>query len=74
MPTIGRTYRLTTATLAIIKLDGQNHPTTVPAGAVIKVVGGPLNGNRLVDVEWEDKTVMMFAPDIRERCFRLEEA
>jgi hypothetical protein len=73
MPTNGRTYRLTTATLAIIKLEGQNHPTTVPTGAVIKVLGGPLNGSRLVDVEWEDKTVMMFTTDIRERCVRLEE-
>jgi hypothetical protein len=37
------------------------------------VLGGPLNGNRLVDVEWKDKTVMMFTTDIRERSVRLEE-
>jgi hypothetical protein len=74
MPTRGRRYRLTTATLAIVKLEGQNHPTTVPTGAVIKVADGPLNGNRLVDVKWEDKTVMMFATGIRERCVMLEEA
>jgi hypothetical protein len=74
MSACGRSYRLTTKTFAIIKLEGQNHPTTVPNGAVIKVLSGSLNGNRLVNVEWEDKTAMMFTTDIRERCVKLEEA
>jgi len=33
----------------------------------------PLDGNRLVDVYWNGKTVMMFTTDIRERSVRLEE-
>jgi hypothetical protein len=37
------------------------------------VVNGPLNGNRLVDMTWDGKTIMMFASDIRERGVRLEE-
>ena len=69
----GNRYRLNTPTLAIVKIDGQQSPVTVPSGAVVKVVDGPLNGNRLVDVNWEGKTVMMFTTDIRERCMRLEE-
>ena len=72
MPMRGQRYRLQTATLAIINLDGQNHPTTVPSGAIVKVVDGPLDGNRLVDVIWDGKTVMMFTTDIRERCVKLE--
>ena len=73
MPRPGHRYRIQIATLAIINHDGQNHPTTVPSGAIVKVVDGPLDGNRLVDVNWEGKTVMMFTVDLRERGVRLEE-
>ena len=31
------------------------------------MVDGPLDGHKLVDVEWEGKRVMMFALDLRER-------
>jgi hypothetical protein len=68
----GQSYRLKESTLAIIAIDGRNHPTTVPTGAIIKLVDGPLDGNRLVDVAWDGKTVMMFATDIRERGVKLE--
>jgi len=72
MPIRGQRYRLNTPTLAIVEIDGQHSPVTVPNGAVVKVVDGPLDGNRLVDVNWDGKTVMMFTTDIRERCVRLE--
>jgi len=42
-------------------------PYDVPTGAVVKLVERPLNGNHLVDVEWEGKAVMMFTTNIRER-------
>ena len=71
MPTHGQRYRLNTPTLAIIKQNGQNRPTTIPPGAVVKVIDGLLDGNRLVDVKWDGKTVMMFTTDIRERCEQL---
>ncbi len=67
MPIRGQRYRLKTPTLAIINQDGQNRPITIPHGAVVKVIDGPLDGNRLVDVKWDGKTVMMFTTDIRER-------
>jgi hypothetical protein len=71
MPIRGQRYRLNTPTLAIIKQDGQNRPTTIPLGAVVKVMDSPLDGNHLVDVRWDGKTVMMFTTDIRERCEQL---
>ena len=73
MPALGYSYRLKIPTLAIIKVDGQNQSITVPSGAIVKVVSGPLNGNRLVDMTWDGKTVMMFASDVRERGVRLED-
>jgi len=73
MPVRRQRFRLNTPTLAIIQHDGQNYPTTIPNGAVVKVLAGPLDGNRLVDVMWGGKAVMMFTTDIRERCVRLED-
>ena len=73
MPMRGRRYRLNTPTLEIVKTDSQHSPVTVPNGAVVKVVDAPLDGNRLVDVYWNGRTVMMFTTDIRERSVRLEE-
>jgi len=69
----GQRYRLQTPTLAIINLDERNHPATVPSGAIVKVVNGPLDGNQLVDVTWDGKTVTMFTTDIHERCVRMED-
>jgi len=36
-------------------------------GAVIKIVAEPSNGNGMVDVNWEDRIVEMFAVDVEVR-------
>jgi hypothetical protein len=82
----GQRYLLKTPTLAIASEDKHNRPVTkysvtlfgsitelIPLGAVLRVVDGQLNGNRLVDVEWEGRIVMMFTTDIRERCEQLDD-
>ena len=60
-------YRIKSPTLAILEQASQKLPLTIPLNATIRVLNGPLDGNKLVDVEWEGKTVMMFTTDIRER-------
>ena len=66
----GQHYRLKTPTLAILACaDDPEHkiPMTIPQGGVVEVVETDLNGNRLVDVRWEDKLGMMFTTDLRTR-------
>ena len=64
----GECYRVNTPTLAILNLqNGKRIPRTVPKGAVVTVVNGPLDGTRLVDVEWDGEMLMMFTLDLRER-------
>lgn len=63
----GECYRLKTPTLAIMVQEGQRIPVTIPLGGVVKLVDGPLNGERLVDVEWEAKPLLMFSVDPRDR-------
>jgi hypothetical protein len=73
MPQRSERFRVNIATLAIFNHDGESLPIRVPTGALVKLVNGPLDSSRLVNVKWEDKTVMMFATDIREHCAKLED-
>jgi hypothetical protein len=64
---VGKRYRLRTPTLAIMEHDGHRLPVTVPLGGVVQVIAGPVHGERLVDVEWEGKPLLMFAVDLHAR-------
>jgi len=46
----------------------------VPTDDIVTVKGGPLNGSRLVDVQWNGRTATMFASDLRERAEQVREA
>jgi hypothetical protein len=72
MPT--ETYRVRETALAIFSTAGERIPITLPINAIIVLVNGPLDGNRLVDVTWEGKILMMFTQDMRDRCDLLEPA
>jgi len=64
--TKGPTYRLTCSIFAILSPpDGSRHPVTIPENSSVLVIGGPLNGNRLVEVHWEDRQFLAFTADLR---------
>jgi hypothetical protein len=64
---IGR-YRITNPTLALFHEDGRHDVAhTVPTGAFI-TVDSAFDGEKLVKVTWDGKTVMMFAADLRVRA------
>ncbi len=60
-------YRLHAPTLAILTTAGKRVPVAVPKNAIVTVKAGPLDGTRLMDVEWDGELVMMFPVDLRER-------
>ena len=63
----GEYHRLSKSTLAIMSpTNGKRIPVTVPKGAVVKVVNGPLDGTRLGYLEWDGETIMMFTVNVRE--------
>ena len=64
---IGERFRMKSPTLAIMAQDGAKIPVMIPKGAEVEILDGPLNGNRLVDVRWEGKSIMVFTNDIRDR-------
>jgi hypothetical protein len=65
---VSETYILHEAILAIhSEKDLPRIPVMIPIGAKVTLTNGPLDGLRMVDVRWENKTVMMFTSDLRER-------
>lgn len=71
---IGERYKLHAPALAIMTTsEGQRIPVTIPKNATVAVKAGPLDGTRLIDVEWEGHLVMMFTVDLRERGARIHD-
>ncbi len=69
---IGESYKLHSPTLAIMTTpEGKRIPVTVPKNAIVTVKDGPLDGTRLIDVEWDGELVMMFTLDLRQRAERI---
>ncbi len=64
---MGHKLRLNTPTLGIHTIDGQRSTVSIPSGALITVPDGRLDNDRTISVDWEGKTVLMFAIDLRKR-------
>jgi len=70
---VSQRFRIKTPTLAIVEVDGQKTTMYVQTGEIVTVVNGPLDGMRLVDVDWNGRTAMMFTTDLRERADLIQE-
>jgi hypothetical protein len=69
MPLLSR-YRITQPTMALFLEEGRHVVRCVPSGAVISL--DSVEGNRLVEVEWCEQKIRMFAQDIRSRGEKIE--
>jgi hypothetical protein len=56
------------STIAMFEEEGIYVARTVSSGTLVEVAGGPLDGDRLVDVVWNGRKVMMFTQDLRSRA------
>jgi len=60
----GQRFKLRKSALAIEIFNGIRLRVTIPARTILKVIAGPIDGDQMVDVLWEDKRVSMFAVDL----------
>jgi hypothetical protein len=63
----GESYRLNKQTIGMNSEGEDRTSVFIPKNAIVTVINGPLNGSRMVDVKWENHTVMIFVEDLRER-------
>jgi hypothetical protein len=64
---LGR-YRITNPKIALFEEGGRHVARIVPVDAIVSVDSAAFDGNKLVDVTWNDKKVMMFTQDLRSRA------
>ena len=65
-------YRINDPTIAMFQEKGGYTARTVASGTVVEVGDGPMEGDKLVDVVWDGRNVMMFTQDLRSRAERVE--
>jgi len=65
-------FRLQAPIMAILSQDDYWVPVTIPNGSIVEVIDGPLDGNKVVDVKWEGKSVTMFAIHLRDHGARID--
>ena len=66
------TYLICSPTIALLLEDGRHVAHLVPEGATISIEGKTFNGNKLIEVTWAEKIVMMFTQDLRTRGKKLD--
>jgi len=64
----GKKFRLNRETIAIETIGEVRGVVMVPPGEILTVLHGPTpDDKRMVDVRWNDRTLVMFAVDIQGR-------
>ena len=53
--------------MAVETIGGKPETVIVPAGTTVEVTSGPKDGDRFVDVLWNEHAVRMFAIDLKHR-------
>jgi hypothetical protein len=51
--------------MAIAEREGRHVAIMIPQGATIEVIGGPFNGTRLMDVNYDGEMILMFTDDMK---------
>jgi hypothetical protein len=58
-------YRLTGPLFAICSINGHHHALTVPVDSIIDLNGKAFNGDRLMEVIWNHRKILMFTDDLK---------
>jgi hypothetical protein len=66
-------FRINTPTIALFLEEGRQVARTIPGGAEVIVSDeNTIQENKLLEVQWAEKRVRMFAQDIRSRGEKIE--
>ena len=65
-------YVIKSPTIALFLEDGRHVAHLVPEGSIIVIESDTFNGDKLVEVLWGDKLVMMFTKDVRSRGEKID--
>ena len=70
---ISQRFKIKTPIIAIVVVDGLHKPMFASVGEIVTVVNGPLDGVRMVEVQWRGATALMFTMELREQAELISE-
>lgn len=70
---ISQRFRIKTPLIVIIEANGLYTSTQATVGEIVTVTNGPLDGIRIVEVQWRDRTALMFTIELREQAELISE-
>jgi hypothetical protein len=72
-PMVSQRFRIKIPIIAIVMENGLHTTLYTKAGDEVMVLRGPLDGLRLVEVQWNERTALMFTIELREHAELLSE-
>ena len=73
MSMVSQCFRTRVPLLAIVLENGLHRTRFTEVDDVVTVLRGPLDGVRLVEVQWKERTALMFTVELREHAELLSE-
>jgi len=70
---ISQRFRIKTPLIVILEVNGLYTSTQAAVGDIVTVTNGPLDGVRMVEVRWHDRTALMFTIELREQAELISE-
>jgi len=70
---ISQRFRIKTPLIVIIEVNGLYTSTQETVCEIVTVTNGPLDGIRMVEVQWRDRTALMFTIELREQAELISE-
>jgi len=71
---VSQRFRTKIPLIAIVLEKGLHKTRLTEVGDVVTVLQGPLDGTRLVEVQWKKLTALMFTVELREHAELVSEA
>jgi len=65
---ISQRFRIRTPLIVILEVNGLYTSTQTTVGEIVTVTNGPLDGVRMMEVLWRDRTALMFTVELREQA------
>jgi hypothetical protein len=62
---ISQRFRIKDRIIVLLEIDGLYTTKYAAIGDVVTVTKGPLDGTRMVEVLWQEKTALMFTLELR---------
>ena len=71
---ISERYKIRIPIIAIVEVGGLHTSLFTVPGDIVTIIGGPIDGLRMVEVKWRDTTALMFTMELRDHADLISES